>query len=44
MELKALLEDDRDRLRTLIQDFLQEFLDQEMTQELATAQSHCPVT
>ena len=39
VELKALLEDDEGRLRTLFQEFLQELLEQEMTRTLAAAPS-----
>ena len=35
MELKALLEDDEDRLRILFQELLQELLEQKMTRALA---------
>ena len=37
VELKALLEDDEDRLRVLLQELLQEILEQEMTKALAAA-------
>ena len=37
VELKALLEDDEDRLRTLLQELVQELLEQEMTRALAAA-------
>ena len=37
VELKALLEDDEDRLRILLQELLQELLEQEMTKALAAA-------
>ena len=39
VELKALLEEDEDRLRTLFQELLQELLEQEMTRALAAAPS-----
>ena len=39
VELKALLEDDEDRLRVLLQELLQELLEQEMTKALAAAPS-----
>ncbi len=39
VELKALLEDDEDRLRILFQELLQELLEQEMTRALAAAPS-----
>ena len=39
VELKALLEDDEDRLRVLLQELLQELLEQEMTKVLAAAPS-----
>ncbi len=39
VELKALLEDDEDRLRTLFQELFQELLEQEMTWALAAATS-----
>lgn len=43
VELKALLEDDEDRLRTLFQGLLQELLEQEMTRALVgTPGEHAP--
>ena len=39
VELKALLEDDEDRLRVLLQELLQELLEQETTKALAAAPS-----
>ena len=42
VELKALLEDDEDRLRTLFQEVLQELLEQEMTRALAETKSLRP--
>ncbi len=39
VELKAILEDDEGRLRTLFQELLQELLEQEMTRTLAAAPS-----